>query len=214
MFCPPSQSSIRYAICSQLLNYLPKNPFYLTQDLTLAINVVEMLVILFGSLAPLREALALSTTTTYLHGHEAMLITPTYLAGFTLLVLGTILRVTCYRTLGKFFTFELTLRPGHSLVTTGPYAFVRHPSYTAGFMFMTALLICQLGEGSWWRQSGWWGTWVERVFFFGWVGTVGIVESILVWRTTKEDEVLRAEFGKTWETWARKTQYRIIPFVF
>ena len=79
---------------------------------------------------------------------------------------------------------------------------------------MTALLVCQLGEGSWWRQSGWWNTWVGKIFFFSWIGTVGIVESILVWRTTKEDEVLRAEFGKTWEAWAGKTQYRIIPYVF
>ncbi|CAF4350854.1 unnamed protein product, partial [Rotaria sordida] len=32
-------------------------------------------------------------------------------------------------TLGAFFTFELTIRSTHKLIKTGPYAYVRHPSY-------------------------------------------------------------------------------------
>lgn len=44
--------------------------------------------------------------------------------------------------------------------------------------------------------------------------TVGVVECILVWRTGKEDEVLRSEFGKTWEDWARRTRYRLLPYVY
>jgi protein-S-isoprenylcysteine O-methyltransferase Ste14 len=44
---------------------------------------------------------------------------------------GCIVRLWAYATLGHLFTFELAIRKGHKLVTTGPYVFARHPSYTA-----------------------------------------------------------------------------------
>ena len=34
--------------------------------------------------------------------------------------------------MGSLFTFETSIRKGHTLITSGPYAIVRHPSY-AGF---------------------------------------------------------------------------------
>ncbi|CEH18344.1 hypothetical protein CBOM_04753 [Ceraceosorus bombacis] len=40
-------------------------------------------------------------------------------------------RLWCYQTLGKSFTFDLAVQSGQKVITTGPYAFVRHPSYTA-----------------------------------------------------------------------------------
>lgn len=45
-------------------------------------------------------------------------------------VLGGILRKWCYDALGKLFTFERSIMPKHELITDGPYAWVRHPSYT------------------------------------------------------------------------------------
>ena len=43
---------------------------------------------------------------------------------------GGLIRYKCYRTLGSMFTFEMSIRKDHILVTSGPYAIVRHPSYT------------------------------------------------------------------------------------
>ncbi|KAF9231818.1 hypothetical protein BU15DRAFT_11649, partial [Melanogaster broomeanus] len=37
----------------------------------------------------------------------------------TLSILGGLLRLLCYRTLGQFFTFQLSIRKSHALVTTG-----------------------------------------------------------------------------------------------
>ncbi|KAF9230069.1 hypothetical protein BU15DRAFT_57612, partial [Melanogaster broomeanus] len=34
-------------------------------------------------------------------------------------ILGGLLRLLCYRTLGQFFTFQLSIRKSHALVTTG-----------------------------------------------------------------------------------------------
>ncbi|OBZ67534.1 hypothetical protein A0H81_12475 [Grifola frondosa] len=52
-----------------------------------------------------------------------------FVLGCMLGALGGFIRIQCYRTLGRFFTYELTLRNNHRLVTSGPYAVVRHPSY-------------------------------------------------------------------------------------
>ena len=56
-------------------------------------------------------------------------LSPIYILGSFLLYAGTILRVFCYHTLGRHFTFELAFKKDHKLITNGPYAFVRHPSY-------------------------------------------------------------------------------------
>lgn len=53
---------------------------------------------------------------------------------------GGILRLWCYSTMGRFFTFELTMSSDHYLVTTGPYSFIRHPSYTAAIMLIMGSL--------------------------------------------------------------------------
>ncbi|KAH8079094.1 hypothetical protein BXZ70DRAFT_654431 [Cristinia sonorae] len=207
---PPAKSTERRQFMTRfsfgLKDVLPIiTVFY--KYLTLGINVVEV-VVLLASATPARH---LSSRLSVLSDENEIMITPTYLVGFVVLVAGTILRVRCYRTLGDLFTFELTLRPNHKLVTTGPYAFVRHPSYTAGFLFMNGLLISQLGPGSLSYASGLWNTLFGRIFLATWLGTVAVVESILVWRTRLEDEVLRREFGRNWEAWAERTRFRIVP---
>ncbi len=50
--------------------------------------------------------------------------------------------VWAYRTLGKQWTPpKLLLRKQHTLVTSGPYRYVRHPIYAASFTFMIALAV-------------------------------------------------------------------------
>ncbi|OAX34700.1 ICMT-domain-containing protein, partial [Rhizopogon vinicolor AM-OR11-026] len=56
--------------------------------------------------------------------------TPALIAGCCMCVIGAAVRSHCYRTLGRLFTFELSIRQDHKLVTSGPYSIVRHPSYT------------------------------------------------------------------------------------
>jgi protein-S-isoprenylcysteine O-methyltransferase Ste14 len=51
-------------------------------------------------------------------------------AGLVLIVAGVALRAWSIITLGRFFQYQIRIQTGHSVVTGGPYRFVRHPSYT------------------------------------------------------------------------------------
>lgn len=53
---------------------------------------------------------------------------------------GTALRAWCFSALGRLFTYEVSIRTSHQLVTTGPYALLLHPSYTG--TAMVALGFC------------------------------------------------------------------------
>ena len=51
------------------------------------------------------------------------------IAGAAVFVLGKLLKVWAITTLGPFWTFKVLVVPGETLVTRGPYAWVRHPNY-------------------------------------------------------------------------------------
>jgi protein-S-isoprenylcysteine O-methyltransferase Ste14 len=56
---------------------------------------------------------------------------PVFVVGLAIVVLGIALRQWAVRSLGQFFTVQVQVRSGQSVVDTGPYRWVRHPSYTA-----------------------------------------------------------------------------------
>ena len=53
--------------------------------------------------------------------------------GLVLVGGGTVFRIWAIRTLGRFFTPTVQTTRQQPLVTTGPYALVRHPSYLGAF---------------------------------------------------------------------------------
>ena len=71
---------------------------------------------------------------------------PLFVVGVLLIVLGSLLRRYCFRTLGEYFTGDVKARPDQSVITSGPYRLVRHPSYTAGMMMFIGI---GLALGSW-----------------------------------------------------------------
>ena len=52
------------------------------------------------------------------------------IAGIVAIVAGIGLRAWSIATLGRFFQYQIEIQAGHRVVTTGPYRYVRHPSYT------------------------------------------------------------------------------------
>jgi len=81
---------------------------------------------------------------------------------------------------------------GQTVVTSGPYRYVRHPMYASMFLFLpgSALLL-----GSWWGLL-----------------LCLVILGLLVWRTTLEDRMLKKELAG-YEEYARQVRYRLIPRV-
>jgi protein-S-isoprenylcysteine O-methyltransferase Ste14 len=71
---------------------------------------------------------------------------PLFAVGVLLMLLGSLLRRYCWRTLGEYFTGDVSVRPDQPIISSGPYRLVRHPSYTAGMMMYIGI---GLALGSW-----------------------------------------------------------------
>ena len=71
---------------------------------------------------------------------------PLFGIGVLMIVLGSLLRRYCFRTLGEYFTGDVRARANQPVVSSGPYRLVRHPSYTAGMMMFIGI---GLALGSW-----------------------------------------------------------------
>ncbi|GJE93818.1 isoprenylcysteine carboxylmethyltransferase family protein [Phanerochaete sordida] len=141
-------------------------------------------------------------------------ITGAWLAGCALMCGGAALRLWCYRTLGRFFTWELSVKEDHRLVTRGPYAVVRHPSYVGSAMIGIGVVLCYCSPGGWYRECVGWDTLLGKVFTAAWATWTLSIPAMLFMRVDKEDAVMRREFGAEWEAYAKRTPYRLIPFVY
>ncbi len=87
---------------------------------------------------------------------------------------------------------RLQMERGHKVISTGPYAVVRHPMYAAALILFisTALLL-----GSWYG-----------------LGAVSILGICLVFRTAMEDRELRLKL-EGYLDYTRRVPYRLIPGV-
>ncbi|KAI0706360.1 hypothetical protein C8Q76DRAFT_749308 [Earliella scabrosa] len=145
--------------------------------------------------------------------HPLALLTPRFLLGAALLLAGGTFRLQCYRALGAFFTYEVHVSSAHVLVTSGPYALVRHPSYTGLTALILGAQLMQFGRGAFVSECGIEGTWVGafvRVWQYG--SAFGLLS--LYRRCAVEDRQLRERFGETWERYSAKVPYRLLPYVF
>lgn len=70
-------------------------------------------------------------------------------AGFAFFLAGLALQASAMSYLRGYFTVRLGIQPGHELITTGVYRFIRHPGYTSyilsilgiGFMMSSIITI-------------------------------------------------------------------------
>ncbi|KAG1800444.1 uncharacterized protein HD556DRAFT_1305195 [Suillus plorans] len=132
------------------------------------------------------------------HGIHDTPITFSFILGTTLAVVGGLIRWWCFRTLGRFFTFQLSVRKGHHIVTTGPYAVIRHPSYTAGIIQMTGMVILHGSPTSWLRCSGVLDFFGLKLAVVAWLAGITLLVINIVFRVSEEDEALKSAFGDEW----------------
>ncbi|TBU39010.1 hypothetical protein BD309DRAFT_1004001 [Dichomitus squalens] len=129
-------------------------------------------------------------------------------------VTGGLIRMWCFRTLGRFFTWEITVREKHELITNGPYSFVRHPSYTGSTMVTAGNILLLTTGGSYFTEAGLWDTIAGRAAGAFFIGYMTWVICQLLGRIGREDQLLQEAFGPRWDDWARRIPYLLIPLVY
>lgn len=116
-----------------------------------------------------------------------------FIAGLTL-VAGSLLRRHCWRMLGASFTGDVRVQAGQSIVTTGAYTRLRHPSYTAGILMHTGFGIAL---GSW-----------------GSALVLALVSlAIYSYRIHVEEQALVSALGQPYRHFLRGRK-RLIPFIY
>ncbi|MEO8440646.1 MAG: isoprenylcysteine carboxylmethyltransferase family protein [Spartobacteria bacterium] len=117
-----------------------------------------------------------------------------YTIGLILFVLGLIVRWIAIIHLGRFFTVNVTIAEDHQLITTGPYRYVRHPSYTGTLLVFLGFGLCMLN-------------------IFSLVAVFLPIAAAFFWRIHVEEEALRSAFGDRYRLYAGRTR-RVIPLVY
>ena len=113
--------------------------------------------------------------------------------GAAVTVAGLLFAVWARQHLGTNWSRSVTIKQGHELIATGPYALVRHPIYTgilAGFLG-TAIALAQV--------RGFIA--LALVFLVFWI------------KLRMEEKWMRSQFGETYATYAHRTA-ALVPYVF
>jgi protein-S-isoprenylcysteine O-methyltransferase Ste14 len=110
--------------------------------------------------------------------------------GVVLFVMAGGLLVWTFRSLGKNLTDTVVTRREHTLVTTGPYAFVRHPFYDTAALGTVAIFL------------------IAANWFILLTGL--LVVALLIVRTKTEEEKLLARFGDSYREYMKRTG-RFLP---
>ena len=112
--------------------------------------------------------------------------------GAVVTIAGLLFAIWAREHLGSNWSRSVTIKQGHELITTGPYAVVRHPIYTgilAGFLGM-AIAISQVR---------------------GFVAFVLIF--LVLWiKLRMEEQWMRSQFGETYATYAHQTA-ALVPYL-
>lgn len=110
-----------------------------------------------------------------------------------MLILGSLLRRYCWRTLGQYFTGDVRARPDQPVIRAGPYRLVRHPSYTAGIMVFVGI-----------------GLALGSRFSFVLLAIAAI--ATYAYRVTIEERALLNTIGEPYRDYMKETK-RFIPYV-
>ncbi|MGI9086375.1 MAG: methyltransferase family protein [Chthoniobacterales bacterium] len=116
------------------------------------------------------------------------------LIGLIVFVLGLVLRWYAIIHLGRFFTVNVAIAADHQLVETGPYRFVRHPSYTGALL---AFLGFALSLGNW-----------AAILVL-----VLPIFAAFVYRMNVEERALRSALGQSYLAYIARTR-RLLPFIY
>jgi protein-S-isoprenylcysteine O-methyltransferase Ste14 len=112
-------------------------------------------------------------------------------AGDVLVALGLLIVFWVFKE-NSFASATIEVGMEQTLVSTGPYALVRHPMYFGAFIMLTGV---PLALGSWWGLL-----------------TVIPIMVIIVWRLLNEEIFLEKELPG-YSAYRKKVRYRLLPLI-
>ena len=116
-----------------------------------------------------------------------------FIVGVLMLISGSLLRRYCWRTLGKYFTGDVQARNDQPVIRSGPYRWVRHPSYTGGMMMFIGLGLTL-------------GSWVSVALL-----TIAMIVAY-GYRVAVEERVLLDTIGEPYGSYMKERK-RFIPYI-
>jgi protein-S-isoprenylcysteine O-methyltransferase Ste14 len=116
-----------------------------------------------------------------------------YYVGIALMVGGLVLRQWAIAVLGRFFTMTVKVQSDHTLVESGPYRLLRHPSYTD-------LLLVILGIP------------LTLQTLLGVIVNLIIFGVAFGYRIYLEEKALRSKLGERYVEYSKRTK-RLIPYL-
>jgi protein-S-isoprenylcysteine O-methyltransferase Ste14 len=115
-------------------------------------------------------------------------------AGAALFIVGVIVRWYSIVHLGRFFTVDVAIAADHQLIDTGPYRYVRHPSYTGALLAFIGFAMA----------------------LRNWASVLIIslpIAFAFLYRINVEERALIQALGERYLTYIKRTK-RLIPFVY
>jgi protein-S-isoprenylcysteine O-methyltransferase len=114
--------------------------------------------------------------------------------GCGLFVLGLALRWYSIIHLGRFFTTNVAIAKDHHLIDSGPYRFVRHPSYAGSLVAVLGFTLSL-------------ANWASLLIIFG------PNCAVTLWRIHIEEEALLGALGGGYRGYMQRTK-RLIPLIY
>jgi len=113
------------------------------------------------------------------------------ITGDVLVALGFLIVFLVFKA-NTFTGATIAVAPGQKVVSTGPYAVVRHPMYSGALVM---LLGTPLALGSWWGLL----MFIPMIF-------------IIAWRARDEERFLRKDLAG-YQDYCEGVPYRLVPFI-
>jgi protein-S-isoprenylcysteine O-methyltransferase len=117
-----------------------------------------------------------------------------FFGGCVLFGFGLALRWYSIAYLGRYFTVNVAIHSRHEIIDSGPYRFIRHPSYTGALLAFLGLALTLVNWASLFIVM------VPITMAFG-------------WRMSTEENALGSALGSPYTSYMRRTK-RLVPFLY